>query len=157
MKVNGKQILESTVKEKTEHELKEKAELFGFYLTTSRAVNPNIGNLLFTSAMIKHGDCTIVIPNGGYVPSIELYMHCGQPFEEISISCYGVFANKIEEYLIVTFKDSYVNSVTQDGDRVFVRFRVAKKMHKFIEFNQNDAKKAGNSVCEFDFVANQTV
>ena len=150
MQVDGKEILSSSVSTKPFDTF---AELYGFQIEASRTTSPDIGNKLITSAMIRHEDCIVVIPYGGYVANIENKMYAGTRIGIINISCLGWIKGKLEVYQRITFTNPFITSVTHDLDRAFVRFRVMKKNHSYIVFNQI-GEKGGQSICVLDLAAN---
>ncbi len=61
------------------------AQLFGWYGESSRYTSGDLSSSLFTSAMLRHSDLIIVIPNGGYAATIETLMNSGTPIQQLSI------------------------------------------------------------------------
>lgn len=149
-----KDILFSSLEGKENDKIKYEnfAELYGFFIDAYRATNTDITNQLFTSAMIRHDDCIVLIPNGIYVADIENAQLTGKPFD-IVIICIGWIQGELHMYQKIEFKNAYVLSVNQALDRAFIRFRVQTKTWTFIPYTQEGEKK-GQAICEVDFSKN---
>jgi hypothetical protein len=149
----GKELLCSTVK--GNDKAKDYAELYGFQIEIRRESSRDLGNQLFTSAMIKHEDCIISIPNAGYAAELENYMYMGKPIKTITMMCLGWFAGKLEPYQKLVFSDSYLVGVTHDLDKLFVKFRIQNKTHIFTVYDRYTAVKGGQSTCSINFSTNK--
>src|SRR4051812_13339747 len=57
------------------------AELFGWHGKSSRFTTGDIGNLLMTSATLRHSDVILIIPNGPYAPTLETKMNMGKKID----------------------------------------------------------------------------
>jgi hypothetical protein len=141
---DGKEILCSTVDSSSPY--KTYAELYGFHIDVSREVSSDIGNQLFTSAMIKHDDCIALIPNGGYIAELENIMNSGKPVKKITIQGIGWFSNALKPFTTIIFLDSYILAITHNLDRAFIRFRVKDKTHTFYVYDQKGTS-SGQSIC----------
>ncbi|MDR0631471.1 MAG: hypothetical protein LBF66_02800 [Holosporales bacterium] len=146
-----KELLSSTVEGNSIY--KNYAELYGFQIDVSREVASDVSNQLFTSAMIKHEDCIVLIPNGGYVAELENLMNSGKPVTKISIQGIGWYDNALKPFTSIVFDDSYIISVTHDLDRAFIRFRVQDKTHTFFVHDQK-GKSSGQAMCALKLADN---
>jgi hypothetical protein len=125
---------------------KDYAELYGFQIDASREVSTDVSNHLFTSAMIQHEDCIVLIPNGGYVAELENIMNSGKPVTKISIQGIGWYNNVLKPFTSIVFDNVFILAVTQDLDRVFIRFRVQDKTYTFFAHDQT-GNSSGQSLC----------
>jgi hypothetical protein len=139
-----KELLSSTVEGNSIY--KNYAELYGFQIDVSREVSSDISNQLFTSAMIKHEDCIVLIPNGGYIAELENLMNSGKPITKVSIQGTGWYNNALKPFTTIVFDNCYIISITHDLDRAFVRFRVQDKTHTFFVHDQK-GQSSGQSIC----------
>jgi hypothetical protein len=148
----GSELFSSNLK----HEIAMKCtDLYGFHIEIKRKTSPDIGRKLFTSAMVKHENCTVLIPDGGHTAELENCFFKKTAVKTITIICLGVFPDGIDVYQEITFSDSLICAITHDLDKIFVCFHVQKKTHKFTEYNYTTATKGGQSVCSIDFSTNQ--
>lgn len=130
------------------------AELYGFHIESSRETVADLANQLFTSAMIKHEDCIVILPNGGYATDIENAMYTGKPMSEIKIICLGWFDGALNITQMIFFENSYIIALTHDLDRIVVKFRVQKKTYTYFDRNQDSTVVSGQAVCTLDLSEN---
>ncbi|MDR2464541.1 MAG: hypothetical protein LBD36_02975 [Holosporales bacterium] len=147
----SKELLSSTVEGNSIY--KNFAELYGFHIAAWREVSSDVSNQLFTSAMIQHEDVIILIPSGGYIADLENAMCSGTPVVKIIIQGTGWINNALKPFVTISFENSFILSVTQDGDRTFVTFRASEKSHTFFVHDQKGASK-GQSVCTANLLEN---
>ncbi|GHS96493.1 hypothetical protein AGMMS50296_2690 [Alphaproteobacteria bacterium] len=152
MKKSGKDVFSSTIDGKAgDADLSKMAELFGFYEGMRRECSSESTGPLWTSEMTRHDDCILYIPNGGYAADLENAMYKGEPIETTTIVCLGWFAGKLQQYINLTFTDSYLVDKIDDLDRVFLRLRILEKSHTFTPYDQRKATSSGKSVCAMKF------
>jgi hypothetical protein len=140
----SKELLSSSVEGNSAY--KNFAELYGFHVLAWREVSTDVSNQLFTSAMIRHEDCVILIPNGGYVAELENAMNSGTHITKIVIQGIGWFNNALKPFTTISFDNSFILAVVQDLDRAFIKFRVHCKSHTFFVYDQKGTS-SGQSIC----------
>lgn len=129
------------------------AELFGWQGKSSRYTTPDISNLLFTSATVRHSDVAIIIPNGSYATSLELKMNSGNLLQEILIVRLGNIENLKIPQQEISFKGCRIQSFEQQLDRLIIVFNVTSKQNTVYAFGQ-DGAAAGQTVSQVNYSQN---
>ena len=114
---------------------------------------PDISNLLFTSATVRHSDVAIIIPNGAYATDLEVKMNTGKLLKEILIVRLGNIENLKIPQQKISFKGCRIQSFEQQLDRLIIIFNVTSKENKVFAFGQ-DGAAAGQTVSNVDYSQN---
>jgi hypothetical protein len=129
------------------------AELFGWYGKSSRHTTGDIGNLLHTSATLRHSDVAIIIPNGAYATALEVKMNLGNMLKEVLIVRLGNIENLKIPQQQISFKGCRIQSFEQQLDRLIIIFNVTSKQNTVFAFGQ-DGTAAGQTVSQVDYSQN---
>lgn len=138
-------LLSSSVADYTDH-----AELYGWHGKSSRFTTGDIGNLLLTSASLRHSDVVIIIPNGAYAPVLENKMNMGNKLDEILLVRLGNSEAVKVKLQTISFATCRFQSFQQELDRLYLTFNVTKKVNTVFAYDETGAN-TGQTVSTVDY------
>jgi hypothetical protein len=136
-------------------EYSEYAQLFGFCIGVTRNVAEYAEDQLLSLSAVRHDDCVVYIPLGGYVATLEDLMYTGTVVNYVTIEGLGWYDGKFKPFTLIELEGSYIVEMTYDLDRVFIRFRVSTLTTTYFAYD-HQGKAGGQAVCTVDLTSNSS-
>lgn len=128
------------------------AELFGWFAEQARLTKGSTASQLFSTAAVQHSNVLIVIPNGMYLPQMEVVMNSGANISTVKIVRLANITDLKVPLQEVEYTNCKIDSIQQQLDEIIISIRPETRMNTVIQYGQ-DGGKLGQNVSYFDYVS----